>query len=127
LPAYGLTQFGGRFIVREGHTRTITIHYRVPANAFDHLAVAHYTLAVRHQPGANLTSLHVAIGGRGGVTLGPRGVTSLTRTLDLDRDANLGLSLHGRLHPRPIPLPKASGPIDPYLPFTDLRDPRHPY
>jgi Protein of unknown function (DUF4012) len=127
LPAYGLTQFGGRFIVREGQTRTITIHYRIPANALAGSSAGQYTLAVRHQPGANLTSLRVTIDALGGVTLGPKGTASLTRTLSLDRDAGLQLDLHGSLHPRSILLPHAPGPIDPYLPFSDFRDPKHPY
>jgi hypothetical protein len=127
LPAYGLTQLGGRFIVREGHSRTVTIHYRVPANAFDRLGFDRYSLTVRHQAGANLASLHVAIQGRAGVTLGPRRSASVDRVLRLDRDAGLQLSLGGPLRPRVVSLPRPSGPIDPYMPFADLRDPRHPF
>jgi hypothetical protein len=126
VPAYGLTQLGGRFIVREGQSRTVTFRYRVPANAFQGVGYGRYLLSVRHQPGANLTAMRVAVSGGSGVTLGQAGSTSLQRSLALDRDAALSLSLHGAIHPRLITLPRASGPVDPYIPFADLRDRRHP-
>ncbi|HEX6509971.1 MAG TPA: hypothetical protein VF221_20275, partial [Chloroflexota bacterium] len=127
-PAYGLTQFAGRLLVREGQTRTVTLRYRIPANALSQAPSGRYVLTVRHQPGGNLTSLQTSIVGRNGVILSaPQGVApDVTRILHLDRDARMDLSLQGTQRPRVVQLPRSAGPVDPYIPFSDFHDPRHP-
>jgi Protein of unknown function (DUF4012) len=126
-PAYGLTQFAGRLLVREGQTRTVTIRYRVPANALEALGGSRYALTVRRQPGGDLTALHVVVQGGSGVTVaGVSSPPSVTRTLPLHQDGRLETPLGGQIQPRVVPLPAPSGPVDPYIPFTDFRDPRHP-
>jgi hypothetical protein len=128
LPAYGLTQIGGRFIVREGQTRTVTFRYRIPANALAGPGPHRYRLYIRHQPGANLTAIGVGVTAGGGVRLGASGVTSVQRILPVGQDTALTIPLGGSLRPRVVPLPHTSGPIDPYLPVADLRqDKKHPF
>ncbi|MBV9278711.1 MAG: DUF4012 domain-containing protein, partial [Chloroflexi bacterium] len=60
-PAYGLTQFAGRLLVRAGQTRTVTIRYRIPANALGAEKFRRYLLTVRRLPGGNLRSITLAI------------------------------------------------------------------
>ncbi len=125
--AYGLTQFAGRLLVREGQTRTVTIRYRVPANALEAVGGARYVLTVRRQPGGNLSSLQVVVRGGSGVSVGGvSGASRVTRTLSLNEDARLEVAVGGRIQPRVVSLPAATWPVDPYIPFSDIHDPRHP-
>jgi hypothetical protein len=127
--AYGLTQFAGRMRVREGRMHTVTIRYRIPANVFSASQFERYLLTVRHQPGGNLSSVRLSVHGADGIALRtPRGpTTAFARTLPLDRDARLDLSVSGATNPAVEPLQRQSGPIDPYIPFSYLRDSRHPF
>lgn len=126
LPAYGMTQFGGRFLVREGQSRTVVIRYRVPPAAFARTSSSRYSLTVRRQPGANLSTFQVRVTGRAQVTLTSGGIRTLTRTLSLPRDAHLAVALRGASRPLGVSPARASGPPDPYIPFGDFRDPKHP-
>jgi len=125
-PAYGLTQFAGRVLVRSGQTATVTIKYSIPANIFSARDFRRYSLTVQRQPGTNLSSLKVSIRGAGDITLGPRRARSFDRSLGLDRDAHLRLEIHGASEPLIVRLPYRHGPADPYVPFGYIRDPRHP-
>jgi hypothetical protein len=134
-PAYGLTQFAGRILVPEGQTRTITVRYRIPANVFAASRFRRYHLAVRHQPGSNLSSLTVSVRAAGGVSLDggggrvPRrrlGRPSLRRVLALTADAHFQAPLSGDLHPDVRQLPPQLGRSDPYVPFSDLMNSGHP-
>jgi hypothetical protein len=127
LPAYGLTQLGGRFIVRERRSRTVTFHYRIPANALAALDGRHYRLTVRHQPGSSLSPVRVTVLAGSGVGLGPTGATSESRDLRLDRDNTLSIRLQGSLWPRLVSPTARNGLPDPYIPFADLRDRKHQY
>jgi hypothetical protein len=126
-PAYGLTQFAGRVLVREGQTRTVTIRYRVPANVFSSSSFHRYLLTVQHQPGANLSSVSVSLRALGGLTLDTEhgAGTSRNRVLQLDKDAHIQAHVDGDIHPRVEPLPRQTGPEDPYIPFSYLHDPKH--
>jgi hypothetical protein len=108
---------------------TVTIRYRIPANVFSASQFERYLLTVRHQPGGNLSSVRLSVHGADGIALRtPRGpTTAFARTLPLDRDARLDLSVSGATNPAVEPLQRQSGPIDPYIPFSYLRDSRHPF
>ncbi|MBV9279092.1 MAG: hypothetical protein JOZ41_03330, partial [Chloroflexi bacterium] len=127
--AYGLTQFAGSLLVREGQTATVTIRYSVPADVLAASRFRRYHLTIQHQPAGNLRSLDVAIRGSGGMRLesGAHDSMSAARwTLDPQRDAGLSVSIEGPGHPRPVSLSPARGYPDPYIPFASLHDPRHP-
>jgi hypothetical protein len=121
-PAYGLTQFAGRLLVREDRSQTVTLRYLTPASAL--ATSGRYSLTVRRQPGTDLSAVHALITATGGITLAG-GATSLARTLSLARDAHLSVLFHGDLHAGSM-VPTTHAPIDPYIPFSDFRDPRHP-
>jgi hypothetical protein len=126
-PAYGLTQFAGRLLLREGQTRTVTFRYRVPANVFSAAQFRRYVLTVRHQPGGNLTAVRVSVHAGSGVTLdaGRGAVRAVNQVVALERDAHVQMTVGGDLQPRPVQLPRQTGPADPYVPFTFFRDARH--
>jgi hypothetical protein len=116
--AYGLTQLAGRLLVREGQTRTVTIRYRIPAQAFAGVNADTYRLTVRRQAGSTLRAVRVQVSG-------PGGTPSVTRTLPLSRDPHLAVPMANTSWPasalRQIPVPS-----DPYVPFSDFNDPKHP-
>jgi Protein of unknown function (DUF4012) len=125
-PAYGLTQFAGRLLIREGQTRIVTIRYRVPANALAPLGGSRYALTVRRQPGGDLTALHVVVRSGSGVTVGGGSGQTVARTVSLSQDGQLETPLGGKIQARVVSLRAPSGPVDPYIPFLDFHDPRHP-
>jgi hypothetical protein len=125
--AYGMTQLAGRILVRAGHTLNVTMGYRIPANALAGLGGHRYRLSIRRQPGANLSGVRVRIRGGSGVSILDAGRMrgAVDRVLRLDHDVTTELPLSGNIEPRPVELPD---PVyrDPYLPYSALRDPRHP-
>jgi hypothetical protein len=151
-PAYGLTQFAGRLLVRAGQSATVTITYRLPPSVLAASDFGSYRLTVQRQSGANLTSLQVRIHGRSGITIEPPGgrPASLFETaLALSRQTRLNLALHGvaPLSAAPTVCCVSTTPVgaspcgcppgrppphaatafsDPYVPYAYLRDPRHP-
>jgi hypothetical protein len=129
-PAYGLTQFAGGLLIRSGHSATVTIHYKIPANVFKPLNFKRYSLTIQHQPGADLAAIHVTVQGLGGIQIAPAHSQPATRfatVLPLTRDAHLHLTMHGPTHPQLVLLPPPPARPDPYLPYAFLRDPRHPW
>jgi hypothetical protein len=60
-PAYGKTMFAGYLIVHEGETRTVHLRYLMPPNLFVASAGSQYRFLLQHQPGARLSSVHVAL------------------------------------------------------------------
>jgi hypothetical protein len=117
-PAYGLTQFAGRLLVTKGQTRTVTIRYRIPAQAFAGVEAGTYRLTVRRQAGSTLRTVQVQV-------IGPDGTNPVSRTLPLARDTHLAVPMANTSWPASAPL---HGLIlsDPYVPFSDFNDPRHP-
>lgn len=125
--AYGMMQFAGRVLVREGQSRTVTIRYRVPPTVLGSNP-AHYHITVQHQPGANLTRLRLVVRGLHGVKLTGRlgsPVSAVGTTLRLGRNASLDLPLRGLTRPPTLRGPSHSSSSDPYIPFAYLHDPRH--
>ncbi|HZS93488.1 MAG TPA: DUF4012 domain-containing protein [Chloroflexota bacterium] len=122
--AYGVNQFAGRVLVREGQTRTVVIRYRVPANVFGASADQRYSLRVQHQPGANLTRLGVTVRAMHGIRLRNR-TAPLSTTLLLDRDARLDIGVSGSIRPAPVRLPSRPDQSDPYFVARQLRISRH--
>jgi len=127
-PAYGLTQFAGRLLVRAGQTRTVTFRYRIPANALSSYDGKHYRLTVRRQPGSNLPAVQVIVHARGGLRLGPTHGPKerVLRAVSVATDAHLSMPISGVVHKRPISLPSLPKAADPYIPFSDFRDAQHP-
>jgi hypothetical protein len=126
-PAYGLTQLAGKIMVREGESRTVTIHYAVPATVFSGTGFRRYQLTVRRQAGSNLGAIRVVFRSAGAGRDGPTGrAAPVVRSLRLTGDVHLEVPLTGSLRPYVVPTPKTSGSIDPYIPFADFHDPRHP-
>jgi hypothetical protein len=126
--AYGLTQFAGRFLIRQGHSATIIIHYRVPATVLGAGSLGQYRLTVQRQPGSSRSNLRVVVRGLGGITLTAHGRpagTQVEATLPLQRDAHLALSLLGSARPRLRLLPPSPQLADPYLPYKSFNDPKH--
>jgi hypothetical protein len=127
-PAYGRTQFAGRFLVREEHDATVTLRYTLPATVFQAEQFQRYHLTVQHQPGGDLSSLQVRVLAPPGVTVQPpggRAVPHLQALLSLQTHAYLDLALHGPVHPRTVALPPFRAPVDPYLPVDFFADPKH--
>jgi Protein of unknown function (DUF4012) len=125
-PAYGLTQLAGRFLLQEGRRKTVTFRYRLPANVFSHDHFKQYVLTVRHQPGGNLRSVRVVVRGMNGVSIGSGPATRVARVLQVHRDVRLELPVSSGTQPRVRSLPGQTGPVDPYVPFSYMHDPRHP-
>jgi hypothetical protein len=126
-PAYGLTQFAGRLLLRQGQTRMVSVRYAIPANVFVATQFKRYGLSVRRQPGSMLSSIRVTIRGAGGIrlTTGRWLESQIDRRLPLDTDAHLSLALQGIARPEVKTPPQPRAPFDPYIPFGYLRDPRH--
>ncbi len=128
-PAYGLTEFAGRFIVREGRSLTVRFRYILPPAV---LAAdsSEYSLTVRRQPGSNLTSLQTTIKGARGVQLAvgrERPRASETIRIPLQQDGILRLRLLGETPAGAPTIVLRSNPTgDPYVPYRYLRDARHP-
>lgn len=128
LPAYGLTQLAGRFLLREGHDLTVRFRYTLPANVLSVLGGSQYRLTVQRQSGASLRSLQVTIRGSSGVSIAEksgRSVSIVQRDLPLGVHSGLEATLHGAVHLHIVSTALAGG-SDPYVPFAFLRDPRHP-
>jgi Protein of unknown function (DUF4012) len=127
-PAYGLTQFAGRFLLRQGQSTTVTIHYQVPAGVLGAGNAGQYRLTIQRQPGNSRRDVRVMVRGLGGITLSPHGkrANQLDITLQSQRDAHLALSLRGSAGPRQHTLPPSPRLADPYLPYTSFNDPKHP-
>ena len=128
-PAYGLTQFAGRFLLRAGHSLTVTIRYRTPGNALSALGSGHYRLTVQPQPGSELSSLNVTVRTARGVFLGSQARTPpspFRTTLHFRAHRSIDLGISGSIHPQIDARPPVNGPPDPYIPFASLRDRAHP-
>lgn len=127
-PAYGLTQFAGRLLVREGRSTTVTMRYSVPANVFAASGFERYSLTMQRQPGANLSQVRILVRGGAGVQVASKHGPLLSRlgtTLVLGRGATLDLAVRGRGRPQTVVLPPQPRFPDPYIPFASLRDPKH--
>jgi hypothetical protein len=116
-PAYGLRQFAGRLLVREGHTVVVTLRYTTPPSALSTLDSPMYRLTVQRQAGADLKALAVLVTRSGS---GP----TFRANLPLASDARVQIPMPG-LHPPAVALTPASA-LDPYLGNTGLSDRRHP-
>jgi hypothetical protein len=123
-PAYGGMQLAGRLLLREGQSRTVVIRYRVPPNVFAAAGPDRYRLHIQHQPGADLQHLQLVVRGGRGVSLGG-GRRVRTLQIPLSTDAWVAIRVGGG-SPRPVVLPLPPPFPDPYIPFLNLRDPRHP-
>jgi hypothetical protein len=121
-PAYGMTQLAGDFIVREGATRTIRFHYRVPANAFATWDFRRYVLTIRRQSASNLGSPAVTVRGSGGVRV-ETAATHISRHVTGDR--TLTMPIVGQMSPRTVQLPAPPANLDPYIDLSALRDGKH--
>jgi hypothetical protein len=126
--AYGLTQFAGRILVPEGQTRTAVFRYRLPANTLASVQGPAYQLNVQRQPEARLSSFAVTVHGMGGVSLGARHVTRPVQArLSLDHPlTGFRFPVSGTGSPRTVALPSYTN-SDPYIPYADLHDARHPF
>jgi hypothetical protein len=121
--AYGLTQFAGRILVREGQRATITLRYLIPPSALGALRAPIYRLTVQREPGGNLRSLSVSVRTLRSTRVGG-GLAGYSTRIPLSSNARIQLGLSG-VHPPATVLPPASQ-SDPYLDFASLMDPRHP-
>jgi hypothetical protein len=121
-PAYGLTQFAARLLLREGESTVVTLRYTTPGSALGALSRPAYRLTVQRQPGADLTAIRVSVRGMHGVSVGSAGAPEQV-LLQLSRDARLDLRLTGGRIPA-ASISTAMQP-DPYVAFASLHDPRH--
>ncbi|HLJ69246.1 MAG TPA: DUF4012 domain-containing protein [Chloroflexota bacterium] len=127
VQAYSLTQFAGRLLVRAGRQATAEFRYVLPPDAWSSLHPAVYRLTVRRQPGADLQAISVTIAGSDGVRVGVFGAgMPLRAVLQLGHDASLVVPLHGARLAGQSVFSDTSRQPDPYLPYSDFRDPRHP-
>jgi len=126
--AYGLTQFAGRILLREGRSATVTIRYTVPERVFATSGSKRYILTVQHQPGSNVSGLHVTVRGLPGIHMASRHgrpMSSFAVRLPKRRDGRVDVIIQGgagRQEGARAPLPAVP---DPYIPFDYLRDPKH--
>ena len=114
--AYGLTQLAGRLLVRQGHSLTVRIAYRLPPSVLAASNFTSYHLTIQRQPGANLTRLQVRVRAPG---------QRFQADLPLQRYTYLRLALRSAIPPTSVPLLARAPSSDPYVPFDYLRDPRH--
>jgi hypothetical protein len=124
-PAYGLTQFAGRLLLREGQSCTVTLRYVVPSRAIVLSSQASsaetYRLTIVRQPGADLRAVDVRVAGPA------LAAAPALRTLPLTSSTTaMSLPLHATAPVVVQPLPTSAASVDPYIPFGSLRDPRHP-
>jgi hypothetical protein len=89
MDLHNKTQFSGYFALEAHRTRTITFHYRIPANADPG---ASYTLLVQKQPGTPATPVNLAISSTGDVRVDG---TGLPTTAVLDSDLSVTAPLSG--------------------------------
>lgn len=119
-PAYGLQQFAGRLLIRQGQSRTVIFRYHVPASAL--APFPGYQLTVRRQPGTRLSAVAVHITGAPGAPAG----ASIHRSLSLLQDATFNSIIPPPGTTVPSTVPSLAPPSDPYTPLDEFQDPRHP-
>ena len=129
-PAYGLTQFAGRILVREGQTRLVTFRYRVPPSIFAGSGPHEYVVTVQREPSGNLNAVRLVVSGWPGVQVKSGAAASSSI---LDRTVNLGgqltvvrASVSGSIRPASYSPPSPVGG-DPYVAPRAFREKGHTF